>query len=156
MNRIPLIQSLSLVLVLLATSPVLSQKQTLYESIHKRDAASWQAALEIWELAEPGYQETKSSAILASMLEEAGFDVQKQVADIPTAFTATVGTGKPVIGILGEFDALPGLAQQASPQRESRPGNGYGHGCGHHLFGVAAAAAAEQAGDLAEAPVAVE
>ncbi len=142
MNRRPLIQSLSLVLALLATSPVLSQKQALYESINKRDAASWQAALEIWELAEPGYQETKSSAILASMLEEAGFDIQKQVADIPTAFTATVGTGKPVIGILGEFDALPGLAQQASPQRESRPGNGYGHGCGHHLFGVASASAA--------------
>ena len=136
MNRRPLIQSLSLVLALLATSPVLSQKQALYESINKRDAASWKAAMEIWELAEPGYQETRSAGILAGMLMEAGFKVQKPVADIPTAFTATVGTGKPVIGILGEFDALPGLAQQASPQQESRPGNGYGHGCGHHLFGV--------------------
>ena len=129
MNRMPLIRSLSLFLVLLTTSPVLSQKQALYESINKRDAASWKAAQEIWELAEPGYQETKSAGILASMLKEAGFQVQKPVADIPTAFTATVGTGKPVIGILGEFDALPGLAQQASPQQESRPGNGYGHGC---------------------------
>src|SRR5262249_37158745 len=60
---------------------------------------------------------------------------------IPTAFTATVGSGKPVIGILGEFDALPGLAQAAVPFRQPRPGTGYGHGCGHHLFGVASMSA---------------
>ncbi|MDP7204441.1 MAG: amidohydrolase [Pirellulaceae bacterium] len=132
----------SLLLVLLLSSTALSQKEALYKSIHKRDAASWRVAMEIWELAEPGYQETRSAALLSGMLEEAGFEIQKPVAQIPTAFTATAGSGKPVIGILGEYDALPGLAQQATPQRDPRPGNGYGHGCGHHLFGVASASAA--------------
>jgi len=132
----------SLLLILLLSSTALSQKEDLYKSIHKRDAASWRVAMEIWELAEPGYQETRSAALLSGMLEEAGFTIQKPVAQIPTAFTATAGSGKPVIGILGEYDALPGLAQQATPQRDPRPGNGYGHGCGHHLFGVASASAA--------------
>ena len=141
MNRQMVIRSFLLLLTFLATRPALAQKEDLYKSIHDRDAASWQAALKIWELAEPGYQETKSAAVLSVMLEEAGFEVRTAVAGIPTAFTATVGRGKPVIGILGEYDALPGLSQQATPQRESRPGNSYGHGCGHHLFGVAAASA---------------
>jgi aminobenzoyl-glutamate utilization protein B len=75
------------------------------------------------------------------MLENAGFTIERGVAEIPTAFTATFGSGKPVIGILGEYDALPGLSQRAVPYREPAVPGGYGHGCGHHLFGVASASA---------------
>ena len=118
------------------------QKEALYQSIAKRGDQSWEAAQKIWNWAEPGYQEFKSSALLAAMLEEAGFDVKRKVAGIPTAFTATFGSQEPVIGILGEFDSLPGLSQQAVPYRQPNGKNGYGHGCGHHLFGVASASAA--------------
>ncbi len=119
-----------------------AQKSELSPSIEERGDQYWQAASQIWEWAEPGYQEERSSSLLASILEEAGFTVQRGVAQIPTAFTATFGSGRPVLGILGEFDALPGLAQEGVPVRQPRPGSGYGHGCGHHLFGVASAAAA--------------
>jgi aminobenzoyl-glutamate utilization protein B len=80
--------------------------------------------------------------------EKAGFKVERGVAKIPTAFTATIGSGKPVIAILGEYDALPELSQEPVPFRQPREGgNGYGHGCGHHLFGVASASAAIALGE---------
>ncbi len=119
-----------------------AQKTQLSSSIEENADRYWQAAGQIWEWAEPGYQEERSSALLATLLEESGFTVRRGVAGIPTAFTATFGAGKPVLGILGEFDALPGLSQEGVPVRQPRPGSGYGHGCGHHLFGVASAAAA--------------
>lgn len=122
-------------------APCFAQKEALYESIRQRDDAMWDAALKIWNWAEPGYQEEKSSVLLSEILEEAGFTIKSGVADIPTAFTASFGEGKPVVGILGEFDALPGLSQCAVPYREPNQ-NAYGHGCGHHLFGVASASAA--------------
>lgn len=100
-------------------------------------------AKQIWEFAEPGYLEDKSSALLASDLEKAGFKVEKGVAGIPTAFVATYGSGKPVIGVLGEFDALPGLSQEAFfPERKPRTDGAPGHGCGHNLFGTGSLAAA--------------
>lgn len=99
-------------------------------------------AKQIWGFAEVGYQEEKSSALLASQLEGAGFTVRRGVAEIPTAFVATWGSGKPVIGILGEFDALPGLSQEAVPERKPIVENAPGHGCGHHLFGTGSVAAA--------------
>jgi aminobenzoyl-glutamate utilization protein B len=117
-----------------------AQYDALESSIHARGDASWDMAQKIWNWAETGYQEKQSSTLLASALEAAGFKVERGVAQIPTAFTATIGSGKPVIGILGEFDALPGLAQDAVPVRQRRPGAN-GHGCGHHLFGVASASA---------------
>lgn len=98
-------------------------------------------ALQIWNYAEVGYKEVKSSALHQQTLKDAGFDVQAGVADIPTAFVATYGSGKPVIGILAEFDALPGLAQTASPEKTPIAGKDAGHGCGHHLFGTASVAA---------------
>lgn len=119
-----------------------ADKRQLAESINRRDDVSWQAAQDIWQWAEAGYQESKSSQRLAKMLEDAGFEVRRGVAQIPTAFTATFGSGKPVIGLLGEYDALPGLSQAAVPVREPTANGGYGHGCGHHLFGVASASAA--------------
>ena len=114
----------------------------LIRSIESRSGQSWEAALQIWKWAEPGYQEFRSSKLLADTLDRAGFTVERGVADIPTAFVATSGSGKPVIGILGEFDALPGVSQQAHPERRIRDQAEYGHACGHHLFGVASMSAA--------------
>ncbi|HRI22760.1 MAG TPA: amidohydrolase, partial [Panacibacter sp.] len=98
-------------------------------------------ALQIWDFAELGYKEQKSSALLQKTLQENGFILQAGVADIPTAFVATYGSGFPVIGILAEYDALPGLAQEAVPEKKSIEGKAGGHGCGHHLFGTASVAA---------------
>lgn len=119
-----------------------AQKEVLFETLQRHDQSLWDTALKIWEWAEPGYQETKSSAQLSEMLESAGFEVRRGVSGIPTAFVAQYGSGKPVIGILGEYDALPGLSQKAVPHREAAVPFGYGHGCGHHLFGAASAGAA--------------
>lgn len=97
----------------------------------------------IWEFAEVGYKENNSSNLLKAELKAAGFQIQENVAEIPTAFVATFGTGKPVIGILGEYDALPGLSQIAFiAEKRARVAGGPGHGCGHNLFGVASAFAA--------------
>ena len=99
-------------------------------------------ALKIWGYAEVGYQETKSSALLQSELAKEGFKVEAGVAGIPTAFVASYGSGHPVIGIMGEFDALPGVSQAAVPERKPIEGQIAGHACGHHVFGAGSAAAA--------------
>lgn len=134
-------------LCLLAPRAAVAQKAALDQAIAARADASWQAALDIWNWAELGYHETKSASRLADNLKNAGFRIEMGVADIPTAFIATIGSGKPVIGILGEYDALPQLSQQAVPTREARPGASAGHGCGHHLFGVASATACAALGE---------
>jgi metal-dependent amidase/aminoacylase/carboxypeptidase family protein len=97
----------------------------------------------IWNYAELGMQEFKSSAILIKTLEEEGFNVGKGVAGMPTCFVATWGSGKPVIGILGEFDALPMISQKAlSPVQFPLVEGAPGHGCGHNMMGTAGIAAA--------------
>ena len=96
----------------------------------------------IWEYAELGYHEDKSSAALQRDLKAAGFAIQSGMADEPTAFIASYGQGKPVIAILGEFDALPGLSQAALPDRSPIVNAAPGHGCGHNLLGSGAALAA--------------
>lgn len=126
---------------LVTTCAAEDAKPKLKAAVDRRSEEWWTVARQIWDWAEPGYQETKSAALLADTLERAGFTLQRGVAEIPTAFIASYGSGRPIIGILGEYDALPGLAQEAVPDRQSRPGNGYGHACGHHLFGTASAAA---------------
>ena len=89
----------------------------------------------IWDLAELPYCEYESSALLQSELEKEGFRITRNVADIPTAFTATYGSGSPKMGILAEFDALPDLSQEANvTEPRPRAGTNNGHGCGHHLF----------------------
>jgi aminobenzoyl-glutamate utilization protein B len=98
-------------------------------------------AMQIWDYAELGYKEQKSSALLQQELQKEGFTVNPGVAGIPTAFVATYGNGSPVIGILAEYDALPGLSQQAIPEKKPAEGRSSGHGCGHHLFGTASVAA---------------
>jgi aminobenzoyl-glutamate utilization protein B len=96
---------------------------------------------QVWRLAEIGYQETKSAALLADTLEQAGFSVERGIADIPTAFVASYGKGAPVIAILGEYDALPGLSQDKVSHCQPLEDGGYGHGCGHNLLGAASLAA---------------
>ena len=98
---------------------------------------------EIWRYAEVGYQEFQSAQALERCLEEEGFTVEKGVAEIPTAFVAKYGSGKPIIGFLGEYDALFDLSQQAgNPQRASFENGPAGHGCGHNQLGVGSLAAA--------------
>jgi len=99
-------------------------------------------ARRIWGFAEVGYQEVRSSALLQSELKDAGFSVRSGIAGEPTAFVAEYGSGKPVIAILGEFDALPGLSQDSVPVRRPLIADGAGHGCGHHLLGTASVASA--------------
>ena len=117
-------------------------KPEVLKAIDGKTAQYATIAKTIWEYAEVGYQETKSSALLQETLTEAGFTMQAGVAGMPTAFTATFGSGKPVIGILGEYDALPGVSQEAAPMFKPIPNQKAGHACGHHLFGTASAAAA--------------
>ena len=107
-------------------------------------------AQNIWELAEMGYLEEQSSELLQKTLSDEGFTVKVGVAGIPTAFTAEYGSGSPVIAILGEYDALPGLSQKAVPEKSSA-GKVAGHACGHHLFGTASTAAAIAAKDWIKA-----
>jgi len=96
----------------------------------------------IWEVAELGLIEFKSSALLAGELKKHGFRVECGVAGMPTAFVASWGKGKPVIGVLGEYDALPGLSQKDIPREEPRESGKPGHGCGHNIYGTSAMAAA--------------
>jgi len=99
-------------------------------------------ALKIWDYAEIGYQETKSAALLQEQLKSEGFEIKAGVAGIPTAFTASYGSGSPVIVIMGEYDALPGVSQEAVPEKKPRAGVNAGHACGHHVFGAGSAQAA--------------
>lgn len=99
-------------------------------------------AAQLWDWAELGYLETRSSALLQEELVAAGFRVEAGVAELPTAFVAEAGTGRPVIGILAEFDALPGLSQTRAPRREARTGVDAAHACGHNLFAGGSLAAA--------------
>jgi aminobenzoyl-glutamate utilization protein B len=96
----------------------------------------------IWTHAETGLEEVKSSKELADLLQANGFTVEAGVAGMPTAFVASYGSGRPIIAILAEYDALPGLSQEATPERKERVGATAGHGCGHSVFGTASTAAA--------------
>lgn len=122
-------------------------KQTILADLDKRFSEYAGISKQIWDFAELGYQEEKSSALLQEQLKKEGFTVQAGVAGIPTAFVATYGSGKPVIGILGEYDALPGLATEAKPEFTPIAGQKGGHGCGHNLFGTASVAAAVEVKD---------
>ena len=110
----------------------LNSKFETYDKIQKQ----------IHEYAEPGFMEYKSSELFIQHLEEHGFKVERGVAGMPTAFVATFGSGKPVMAVLAEYDALPGLSQDASPRNCPIVEGGYGHGCGHNLIGTAALSAA--------------
>ena len=117
-------------------------KKEIITSVETQKIAMIEVSDGIWEAAETSLKEFKSSEYLINYAEKNGFKVEKGVAGIATAFTATYGQGKPVIGILGEYDANAGISQKRQPTREARVEGGAGHGCGHNLFGTASLGAA--------------
>ncbi len=134
-----------LVPFLLLTSSALFAQATKPEVFARIDAGRAvynDIALKIWDYAEVGYREHRSSALLQERLKQEGFAVEAGVAGMPTAFVASAGSGAPVIAVLAEFDALPGASQEAVPEKKVRPGATAGHACGHHLFGAGSVQAA--------------
>ena len=128
---------LSLVIIL----PVYASFDEKLVDLHKTKFNK--LAMDLWDYSELGYQEIQSVNAIANILEDEGFIIKKNVANIPTAFIAEYGNGGPIIGILGEYDALPGLAQTRATFREvENNSTGAGQACGHHLFGAASAWAA--------------
>ncbi|WP_020568634.1 amidohydrolase [Neolewinella persica] len=105
----------------------------------------------IWSYEEIAFQEAQSAEALKAYARANGFRIEENIGEIPTAFTAEFGSGKPVIGILGEFDALPGLSQETVPRKQPRNEGGAGHGCGHNLFGTASLGAATAIKEMIEA-----
>ncbi|MGQ9515163.1 MAG: amidohydrolase [Thermoproteota archaeon] len=117
-------------------------KETAFNWINENSSKIIEISQKIWEYAELGLREFKSSKLLSDELENNGFKVQRGVAQMPTAFIASWGKGKPVIGIMGEFDALPGLSQKKATWREALTPDAPGHGCGHNIYGTSGMAAA--------------
>ena len=135
-------KSLAVFSFLLSIITFAQSHDQILSDLEKQEAKFSTIALTIWDHAEMGYQEEQSSALLQKTLQEEGFAINKGVAGIPTAFVAEYANGEgPIIAILGEYDALPGLSQKAVSYKVSN-GKRAGHACGHHLFGTASAAAA--------------
>lgn len=146
MNRRPF--SAAIVLVGLLIHPLLTfgsdikKKEAAVASIDKHKDELTGLSDKIWGFAETALRETRSSKLLADYAEKQGFEVKRGVAGMPTAFVASYGQGRPIIGVLGEFDALPGISQKAQPAKEALEAGSPGHGCGHNLFGAASLGAA--------------
>jgi aminobenzoyl-glutamate utilization protein B len=120
----------------------IKKKEEVVASVEKHRAELTGLSDQIWAFAETALRETRSSKVLADYAEKQGFEVKRGVSGMPTAFVATYGQGRPLIGILGEFDALPGISQKASTIKEPLEAGAPGHGCGHNLFGAASLGAA--------------
>ena len=136
------IQLLLAVLVPITLSFAQGTKEDVIKDLDQKADYYAKTAKQIWDWAEVGFQEEKSSALLQTTLKDEGFEVVSGVAGMPTSFFASYGSGTPVIAVLAEFDALPGLSQKATPYQEPVVPEGAGHACGHHLFGTASTAAA--------------
>ena len=139
----------SFFLLLLLPQILLAQKQINYSnknaiiaSVEKHQQELISLSDQIWAFAETAMKETQSAKVLADYAESQGFKLTRGVAEISTAFIAEYGSGTPIIGILGEFDALPGLSQKAQPVKEALKNGAPGHGCGHNLFGAGSLGAA--------------
>ncbi len=128
-----------------------ANKQAAIQSVQKQFNDLRTLSDKIWSYEETAFNEVKSSKDLAAYATSKGFRVVEGIGGIPTAFTAEYGSGSPVIGILGEFDALPGLSQKTVPHKAPLNEGGAGHGCGHNLFGVASMGAATAIKELIEA-----
>lgn len=125
-------------------------KQSATASVDKHAAELIKLSDQVWAFAETALLETQSSKVLADYAEKVGFKVTRGVSGMPTAFVATFGEGKPTIGVLGEFDALPGLSQMAEPRKNPLKNGAAGHGCGHNLFGPGSLGAAIAIKELIE------
>ncbi len=119
-------------------------------SIDRQSAALTELSDQIWAHAEVALHETQSGKVLADYAEQQGFDVKRDIAGMPMAFIASYGKGKPIIGVLGEYDALPGLSQTATSTKNVLVEGAAGHGCGHNLFGVGSLGAATAIRELIE------
>jgi aminobenzoyl-glutamate utilization protein B len=119
-----------------------TNKKAILASVEKHQQELIKLSDQVWGFAETAMKETQSSKVLADYAEAQGFKVTRGVAEIPTAFIAEFGSGKPIIGVLGEFDALPGLSQKAQPVKEALVSGAPGHGCGHNMFGAGSLGAA--------------
>ncbi|MBI3835654.1 MAG: amidohydrolase [Planctomycetes bacterium] len=133
---------LTLIVVPEVNAADVRDKEATSAAIDRRKSELIKMSDAIWGFAETALRETKSSKVLADYAEQQGFKVTRGVAGMPTAFTAEFGSGKPIISILGEFDALPGLSQKAVPLRDIATPGAPGHGCGHNMFGSASLGAA--------------
>jgi aminobenzoyl-glutamate utilization protein B len=122
--------------------PQTQEKQFVLASVQKHEKELIALSDKIWTYAETAMREKQSSAVLADYAEAQGMKVSRGVAKIPTAFIAEFGSGRPIIGVIGEFDALPGLSQKAIPRKEPLREGKPGHGCGHNLFGAGSLGAA--------------
>ncbi len=142
MNKmIPLLLAV-LVSFPLSAQKISKEKKQVIDHVNSHEAQLISLSDEIWGFEETAFEEYKSSAALADYAEAQGFRVTRGVAGMPTAFIAEYGSGAPVIGIMGEFDALPGLSQKTVPTKEPRNAGAPGHGCGHNIFGTASLGAA--------------
>ncbi len=122
---------------------VSKNKQYAIDQAEELSNLTEELSMQIWQHSELPLTETKSSQLLQSTLSKEGFSLEVGMSDMPTAFVATYGSGKPVIGILAEFDALPGIGNEAVPKKLPREdGTTSGHGCGHNLFGPGSTIAA--------------
>ena len=135
---------------LLNSQSVNKLKKDLLNSIEEKTLELTSLSDKIWEAAEVAFREDKSAEYLIEYAEANGLTIERGLAGMPTAFTASYGEGKPVIGIIGEFDALPGLSQSTAPYRDELIEGGAGHGCGHNLFGTASLGAAIAIKELIE------
>ena len=113
-------------------------KKTVVDWIEEHQTIITQAHKKAWEWAEIGLHENKTSAYFADILEKHGFTVERGVAGMPTAFVASFGEGTPVIGVMAELDALPGLSQDIVPYLQPMVKGGAGHGCGHCSYAASA------------------
>jgi aminobenzoyl-glutamate utilization protein B len=137
----------SLVMIGIAVTPVTAGelvplKESAVAAVEARRGELVELADQVWAFAEIALREHRSAALLADSLEKHGFAVERGVAGLPTAFVASYGEGRPVIGVLGEYDALPGISQRAQPTQEPLEPGAAGHGCGHNLLGTASLGAA--------------
>jgi aminobenzoyl-glutamate utilization protein B len=125
-----------------AVEPLRPAQQSAVADVEARRPELAEINKAIWEFAEVGLEERRSSALLVEKLKAAGFKVRVGLADMPTAFVAEFGSGQPIVGILAEYDALPGLSQKVAPQRDPVTADAPGHGCGHSGLGTGAFGAA--------------
>jgi len=131
-----------------AQAPATAEKKEAVVLVENQGPDMVRISDQIWGYAETALREVRSSKALADRAEAVGFRVTRGVAQMPTAFVAEYGNGRPIIGILGEYDALPGISQKATTTKEPLEAGAAGHGCGHNLFGVASLGAATAIKDL--------
>ena len=139
-----------LVLPTFSQNKLSKNKQDIINSVETHQKELIKLSDQIWALAETAFEENQSAKLLADYAETQGFKVERGVAEMPTAFVATYGSGKPVISVLGEFDALPGISQKAQPTKAPLNDGAAGHGCGHNLFGAGSLGAAIAIKELIE------